>query len=182
MNSRPTVVLFVCLILSLVSCSFATHAGDGVLIPDVPFFSQEAYQCGPTALAIVLNYWYKKAGTTYYVTPDQIAAEIYSPSAKGVLGVDLELYGRRKGFRARQYSSSLADLRYNVDHGIPVIAFVDYGFLTYEAGHFMVVKGYSQTGIIVDSGRKENHTVSVREMEKVWKRNGYWALVLEPSS
>jgi predicted double-glycine peptidase len=182
MKNRFATVLLVCLILPLAGCSFASRLDDGVLIPDVPFFSQEAYQCGPTALAIVLDYWYKKAGIGSYVTPDQIAAQIYSPSARGVLGIDLEHYARRKGFRARQYSSSVADLRRNVDLGIPVIVFVDYGFLAYEAGHFMVVKGYSQTAIIVDSGRQENHAVSTKEMEKIWKKNDYWALLLEPSS
>jgi predicted double-glycine peptidase len=181
MNSRFIRVFLICLILPLLGCSFATQTGDNVLIPDVPFFSQEAYQCGPTALAIVLDYWYKKAGKGSYVTPDEIAVEIYSPSARGVLGIDLELYARRKGFRVRQYSGSVADLRRNMDLGIPVIVFVDYGFLAYEAGHFMVVKGYSPTGVVVDSGRRENQTVSVREMEKIWKKNDYWALLLEPS-
>ena len=40
---------------------------------EVPFFPQEDFQCGPAALATVLNYWYGKAGTAKGLTPEEIA-------------------------------------------------------------------------------------------------------------
>lgn len=151
------------------------------MIPNVPFFSQEAYQCGPTALAIVLDYWYKKSAAGKWVTPEEIASRIYSPSARGVLGLDLEIYAKKQGFEARQYAGTVADLRRNVDRGVPSIIFVDYGLSLYEVNHFMVVTGYGKDGFIINSGKRENQFIPERELEKIWQKNGYWTLVLKPS-
>ena len=68
-----------------------------------------------------------------------------------------------------------------VDRGEPAIIFVDYGALLYEANHFMVVTGYTQDGVIVNSGHRENQPITKGELEKIWKRNGYWTLVVKPS-
>lgn len=153
----------------------------GTTIGGVPFFSQEAYRCGPAALATVMDYWYGKTGKDTWVLPEQIAADIYSPSARGVLAFDLERYARKHGFQTEQYEGSLADLRQRVDEGVPVIVFVDYGFSLYENNHFMVVTGYTKGGVLVNSGRRENQAISAGELDKVWKKNHYWALALRPS-
>ncbi len=177
-----TIVVF----LLALSCQFCASAGKAperaTVIPAVPFFAQEAYQCGPTALATVMDYWYKKQGSTAWITPEQIAADIYSPTAKGVLAIDLELYAKKQGFRTHQYAGNIADLRQNVGRGVPSIIFVDYGFSIYERHHFMVVTGYTPDGIIVNSGKNENQFVSDNELEKIWKRNRYWTLVVRPSA
>ncbi len=178
---RTTVVF-----LLLLSCQFCAGVGktpeQATIIPGVPFFAQEAYQCGPTALATVMDYWYKKQGSTEWITPEQIAADIYSPTAKGVLAMDLEIYARKHGFRTQQYAGNTADLRQNVGRGIPSIIFVDYGFSIYEQHHFMVVTGSAPDGVIVNSGKRENQFVSDKELEKIWKRNRYWTLVVKPSA
>ena len=172
----------VCLLLVLACCATggSSPISDAVIIDGIPFFSQEAYQCGPTALATVLDYWHWKGGAGRWLTPEEIAADIYSPTAKGVLGIDLELFARRQGFEARQYSGSITDLRQNVDAAIPVIILVDYGLSVYEVNHFMVVTGYTRDGVVVNSGRHEKQAVSGRELERIWKKTHYWALVLEP--
>ncbi len=172
--------------LLLLSCQFCAGAGktpeQATIIPGVPFFSQEAYQCGPTALATVMDYWYKKQALADWITPEKIAADIYSPTAKGVLAMDLEIYARKRGFRTQRYAGNVADLRQNVTRGVPTIIFVDYGFSIYEQHHFMVVTGYTADGIIVNSGKRENQPVSDKELEKIWKRNRYWTLVVRPSA
>ena len=111
-----------------------------------------------------------------------MTSEIYSPKARGVLTIDLELYGRRQGFEARQYSGSIKDLRQSVDEGRPIIILVDYGFSNLQANHFMVVTGYTADGVIVNSGRHENQSISNKTLENSWKRTGYWSLLLRPSS
>ncbi len=175
-------VLLLLLLMAHASCATViTHPRDAVMIPNVPFFSQEAYQCGPTALAIVLDYWHRKTASGKWVTPDEIASRIYSPSARGVLGLDLELYARKQGFETRQYAGTMEDLRHNVNEGVPSIIFVDYGLSVYEVHHFMVVTGYARDGFVVNSGRRENQFISEGELEKIWKKNGYWTLVLKPS-
>jgi predicted double-glycine peptidase len=178
---RATVVF-----LLLLSCPFCAGVGktprQATIIPGVPFFAQEAYQCGPTALATVIDYWYKKQGSTAWITPEQIAADIYSPTAKGVLAIDLERYAGKQGFLTQQYAGTIDDLRQNVGRGIPAIIFVDYGFSVYAQHHFMVVTGYAPDGVIVNSGKRENQFVSDKELEKIWKRNGHWTLVVRPSA
>ena len=169
------------LLASFVSCTTAGRVSpDSVIIPDVPFFSQEAYQCGPASLAMAMDYWYRKMGKGDWITPERIANDIYSPSARGVLGIDLELFARSHGFEALQYSGSMADLREKVDKGVPLIILVDYGFSVYQANHFMVVKGSFAGGVVVNSGSKENQTISEGELGKIWKKTGYWALAVAP--
>ncbi len=175
--------LAIALLLAPVCCATVApaRAPDAMIIKDIPFFSQEAYQCGPTSLATVMDYWYGKIGTKKRTGPDEIAAAIYSPSAGGVLGLDLERYAREHGFDTEQYAGSLDDLKKRVDRGVPPIIFVDYGVLAYQVNHFMVVTGYMKGHIIVNSGRRENQPIAEGELEKIWKRNGYWTLVLKPS-
>jgi hypothetical protein len=47
------------------------------LIQNVPFYPQEAFQCGPASLAGVLNYW------GLPVSPEVIAVKLYSPQPRG---------------------------------------------------------------------------------------------------
>lgn len=148
----------------------------------MPFFAQETYQCGPAALAAVADYWYGKQGKRAWITPEEIAEAIYSPSARGVLSLDLEAYAQKRGFEATQYSGSPGDLRRQIDREAPAIILVDYGFSLYEANHFMVVKGYRPDGFIVNSGRNENQLLPEGELQKIWKRTRYWTLVLKPSA
>ncbi len=166
----------------LAACATSTPRSDATIIKDVPFFRQETNQCGPTALAEVMNFWYAKTGADKRTDPEQISAAIYSPSAGGVLNVDLELYAKAHGFQTEQYSGSLADLREHVDKSVPVLIFVDYGFLSYQVNHFMVVTGYEKGRIIVNSGRRQNEPVADGELEKIWRKTGFWTLVLRPSS
>lgn len=182
MNRHVRCLVAGLLLASSASCATALRvAPDAVVLRDVPFFSQEAYQCGPAALATAMDYWYRKTGKDEWVTPERIASEIYSPSARGVLGIDLELFARSHGFEALHYSGSMADLRKKVDEGVPLIILVDYGFSVYQANHFMVVTGYTRNGVVVNSGRKENQTIAEGDLARIWKKTDYWALAVAPS-
>jgi len=143
------------------------------LIDTVPFFPQEQYQCGPAALASVLNY----RGLT--LTPEEIAREIYSPSARGTLNFDMLLFAQKKGMQASQYSGTIEDLKKNIDLRNPVIVLVDNGFLAYRKDHYMVVVGYDGDHLIVHSGRDRFKPVPTAEFMKTWKKTKCWALLIE---
>ena len=76
-------------------------AGQGHLITTVPFIAQDAYQCGPAALAMVLRYWGAAADA------EEIGRALYLPSAQGVLNLELEFEARRRGFRTAAFEGSL---------------------------------------------------------------------------
>ena len=60
-------------------------------LKEVPFFPQEAYQCGPAALATVLV----AAGAS--VTPEALAPQAYLPERHGSLQLELVAATRRRG-------------------------------------------------------------------------------------
>jgi hypothetical protein len=170
-----------CLLLLCSGCATTESvSAERLTVIQVPFFPQETFQCGPAALATVIDYWRGKAGVANGVTPETIAAEIYSSSARGVLGIDLELYARKQGFETGQPAGTIDELKSSVDKGIPPIVLVDYGFFLYQRNHFMVAKGYSDGALLVNSGGRESELVPNEDLLKVWKRTGYWMLLIKP--
>ena len=62
-----------------------------VQLSSVPFYPQEAYQCGPAALAGVLG----AAGVA--ATPSSLAPQVYLPGRQGSLQLELMAASRRAG-------------------------------------------------------------------------------------
>lgn len=163
-------------IVSLTSCATEreiSKSGRTQIIPGVPFYPQETYQCGPASLAGVLNFW------GVGVDPGEISKEIFSESAEGTLNIDMVLYAQKKGLYALQYAGNMDDLRKNIDSGHPVIVLVAYGFSLYEVDHFMVVIGYYDNGVIVNSGREQNKFIDERDFLKIWGKANYWTLLIK---
>jgi predicted double-glycine peptidase len=161
----------------LTSCA-ATSSTKGPeafrIIQNVPFYPQEAYQCGPASLAGVLNHW------NVSVSPEEIASEIYSKSAKGTLNIDMALYVEKRGLKARQYRGSFEDIKTKIDSGYPLIVLVDEGFLVYQKNHFMVVIGYGGDGILANSGREQCKFIPVKDFLRAWERTKSWTLLITP--
>jgi len=144
------------------------------IIENVPFYPQEIYQCGPASLAGIFNFWGIR------VSPEEIAGEIYSRSARGTLNLDMVLYAERKGLKAHQFRGSLEDIKRNIDSGHPLIVLVDYGFWVYQRNHFMIVFGYQDDGIRVHSGRESDKFVPLKDFLKSWERTRFWTLLITP--
>lgn len=176
--SRRFCFFVCCSTVFLLLCSCAGNketniAGDVHSIESVPFFPQEDYQCGPASLAIVLNFW------GIDVSPHDITREIFSKSAGGTLNIDMVLYAKRTGLYADQYRGDKEDLKKYIDAGMPVIVLVDYGFSLYQANHFMVIVGYNDQGVVVDSGRKKNLFILWNDFLKTWKKTNFWTLLIK---
>lgn len=170
-------LLWFLILLLLFSCAPLPPIGeykDARIIRNVPFYPQEAYQCGPASLAGILNYW------GFNISPGEIAAEIYSPHAKGTLDVDMVLYAARKGLKASQYRGSLEDLKRNIDAQRPLVVLVDEGFWVYEKAHFIVVVGYDAGGLIVNSGKEQNLFIPRSRFLRSWERAKFWTLRITP--
>jgi len=172
--------LYICCILFLFvsGCTTVSPVHDAQkesnthTIRNVPFYPQEDFQCGPASLASVLNYW----GIS--VSPEQVAKDVYSDSARGTLNIDMLFYAQSRGLSASQYSGSLDDLKEKVDSGRPLIVLVDYGFSIVEVNHFMVIIGYNELGVIVNSGRDEMKFIPLEDFLRSWEKTKFWTLLI----
>jgi len=176
LRRRPFIVLYL-ILPTLFSCAGTfplNESGSYHLVENVPFFPQEAYQCGPASLAGVLNYW------GVGVTAEEIAEEIYSPSAKGTLNLDMVFYPEKKGLKAKSYQGSMEDIRDKIDSGFPVIVLVDEGIGRVRQRHFMVVLGYDEKNIIAHSGRERLKRIPLKTFVKSWEKTKFWTLLITP--
>lgn len=145
-------------------------------IPDVPFFPQSEYQCGPASLASVLNYY----GCP--ITPGEISRAIYEKSLKGSLSIDLVLYARRMGLSARAYRGNLTDLKNHISKDRPLIVFQDLGYPLLPLRHFSVVIGYDEAegALILHSGKQRDKVTSYGRFARSWREVDYWTLLILP--
>jgi tetratricopeptide (TPR) repeat protein len=143
----------------------------------VPFFPQQTYQCGPAALAAALDW----SGLS--VRPEDLAAEVYTPSLKGSLQTALVAATRRHG-RIAYEIYALDQLVSEIAAGHPVIILQNLGISWYPVWHYAVVIGYNQPegDIILRSGVDPRKLMPFGVFEKTWSRADYWGLlVLKPT-
>jgi len=176
-NFLKIALFFYCSVLlllsvTLFSCSTPerVRGGSGRVLEGVPFYPQERYQCGPASLASVLNYW----GVN--VSPEEIASDIYSKTAKGTLDIDMVSYVLGKGLEADIFAGGMDDITRSINEGHPLIVLVDYGFWVYQQNHFMVVVGYDSNGIIVNSGSEKLKFIASGDFLKLWEKTNFWTL------
>jgi ABC-type bacteriocin/lantibiotic exporter with double-glycine peptidase domain len=74
----------------------------------------------------------------------------------------------------------MQDLKRNIDSGYPLIVLVDYGFWAVQSNHFMVIVGYNEDGVIVNSGRDKHKFISEEDFVKTWERTKFWTLLIKP--
>jgi hypothetical protein len=140
----------------------------------VPFFPQEEYQCGPAALATVLN----AAGVT--VTPDQLVQEVYLPKRKGSLQLEMIGAARRHGRVPYVLRPELESLFAEVASGNPVLILQNLSFWWYPKWHYAVVVGFDlpHDRIVLRSGKEPRHDIPIEIFERTWRRSRYWAMVV----
>jgi len=143
---------------------------------DVPFFPQQQYQCGPAALASILNFYGVNS------SPDDLAKQIFIPEKKGSLQLEVIAASRRADMLPYPLSGEFKDLLAEVNAGHPVVVLQNLGFNWLPKWHYAVVVGYelnTQT-IILHSGTHKNYRLSFRTFLNTWNRANNWALVVLP--
>ena len=161
----------------LVSCSPLTSTPQGTvqtIVQDVPFYPEDRYWCGPASLAGVMNHWSDAPG------PRAVAEATYSPSAGGTLMADLAWYARQQGFDAEVTTMNSRELRAHLDRGQPIIVFVARRGLFQNYNHFMVVVGYTDRGVIVNSGLRQKAFLHEETFRTLWNKNDRYALIVTP--
>jgi tetratricopeptide (TPR) repeat protein len=139
----------------------------------VPFFPQEAYQCGPASLAMAL------AWSGLEIDADELAPQVYTPSLKGSLQPAMITAARRHGRVAYPISGAKALLK-EIAAGHPVIVLQNLGLTWVPAWHYAVVIGYDldKAMIVLHSGITNRKTTALKTFENTWARSKHWGLVV----
>lgn len=148
-----------------------------VELDDVPFYPQDAYQCGPAALAMVLSW------SGLPTQPQALVSQVYTPSRQGSLQAALISATRRHG-RLAYSLTGMDGLLTEVAAGHPVIVLQNLGLSWYPVWHYAVVIGYhlAEETVILHSGTTAHKHLPFRVFNNTWARSNYWGLVvLEPT-
>jgi tetratricopeptide (TPR) repeat protein len=146
-----------------------------VEMTQVPFYPQDEYQCGPAALAMAMNY----SGAR--ITPESLVNEVWLPSRRGSLQVEMLAAPRRHGLVSYRLEPRYADLLREVAAGNPVIVLQDVGLMLPE-WHYAVVNGfdYEPGTIFLRSGLQIRQQMPFSYFERTWLAGSYWAMVVTP--
>jgi hypothetical protein len=141
---------------------------------EVPFFSQERYQCGPASMASLLN------ASGVQVTPDELVGKILLPERKGSLQVELVAVARRYGRIPYVIEPEITALVEEILGGRPVLVLQNLAFKHWPLWHYAVVVGFDRAEdiLILHSGRQARTKMATREFFTSWGKGSCWGLVL----
>jgi tetratricopeptide (TPR) repeat protein len=148
-------------------------------LTDVPFFAQTEYQCGPAALATILN----TAGVA--VTPTELVDAVYVEDLKGSLQPELTAATRRYGLLPLPVAPDAQSLLTEVAHGRPALVLQNLGVRKVPVWHYAVVVGFDADAgeVILRSGTEQRRLEPLRRFLKSWKLADNWAFVaIEPGT
>lgn len=140
----------------------------------VPFYPQEQYQCGPAALAAVLQW------TGVRATPEELAPTLVIPDLKGSLQIEMLAQSRAQGRVPFEIKGDLRSIQAELAAGHPVIVLQNLAFAWKPVWHYAVVIGVDPATrtVILRSGREQRHVIDWTLFERTWKRADHWAIVV----
>lgn len=177
MSHRRNVMAGLCGLLALGSggCRCPGEA-RGAPALDLAPQSGARYQCGPTTLASVLSFH----GVP--VPEETISLSIYSPTARGVLLMDMARFAREQGFAAATRTGTHEDLLRAVEDRNPPIVLLDLGLGQLRIPHFTAVTGGTDGGLFLLGPHARNEFITLPQFERQWKKAGNQYLVVTPPS
>lgn len=175
--AKRQAALLVTVLLTLGGCqsfpppqSATVHTEQQVV---VPFVSQDAYQCGPAALAMMLQW----AGKD--VSADALVNEVWLPERKGSLGIELRAAARSRGLMAYPVESAEA-LFQELQANRPVLVMQNLALPRWPKWHFAVVTGYQDQGdtVVLHSGTSQSDSTHWNRFIRSWARADQWGFTL----
>jgi ABC-type bacteriocin/lantibiotic exporter with double-glycine peptidase domain len=143
----------------------------------VPFFPDNADQCGPATLASMLTYWGIPSD------PRTLKEEIYLRRLRGTLPIDLLLAAQARGLQTEGAGGTLDRVKTELAADRPVVALLNLGWTLYPQGHYVVVTGYDdqRQGLYVHSGLARDVFVPYEAFLNNWEKSGRWMLQMRPA-
>lgn len=142
----------------------------------IPFFPDDEDQCGPAALATVLQ----SAGIDR--NPAQLKSQVYLPQRRGSLQFELLGAARRAGAIPYVLRPLPDDLLREVAAGNPVVVLQDVGGLLRTQWHYAVVVGFdmAQRLVTLRSGTLHRLEMPMDEFDRTWAKSSRWSFVALP--
>jgi hypothetical protein len=178
---RVAYCLAAALLLSITGCAARLHVMDAELdresiaveLADTPFYAQVTDQCGPSALATILNV------SGIDVTADALKSQVYIPGREGTL--QIELLAATRGFKRIPYQiePDITALLDELRSDRPVLVLQNLGGKIKPVWHYAVVVGYlpDNKQFVLRSGGQQRHVVSAKRFLRSWQRADYWGIV-----
>ena len=146
------------------------------LIPQVPFYPQQEYFCGPTTLAEVAGFYGLNKD------PTTIAPATFIPGRQGTLQIEMAAATRQLGLVAYAQRGTMRKLLSLVAENIPVIVLQNNALAWLPQWHYAVVIGYDLQNkeVILHTGLTEAYRLNFSTFERTWARGNYWLLAMLP--
>jgi hypothetical protein len=148
-----------------------TNPLESRLILQVPFYSDEAGACGPSALASVMTYCGRPTTTEEAVQ----ALNQEAPSAQS-----MAVWARREGLMADVFSGSPERLLEAVKMHKPIIVRLDRETQPLRKGDYAVVVGYTPDGPVLNSCDINQQIVPWTAFLAGWYRSSNLSIMIEP--
>ncbi len=161
--------------LNLPSPEQLDHLPPQVML-DVPFHPQDAYQCGPASLAMMLNQRGIEA------SPDTLKDRVYLPERQGTLQVEMVAAAREQDLLVYPLNGKLENLLAELAAGNPVLVMQNLAFNWYPQWHYAVVVGYDLNSqeLILHSGLNQAQREPFKVFLRTWHRADNWAQLTLP--
>ncbi|MES9993969.1 MAG: PA2778 family cysteine peptidase [Candidatus Thiodiazotropha sp.] len=139
-----------------------------------PFHPQKAYQCGPAALATLLEH----SGVS--LTTESLVPQVYLPQKRGSLQLEMVAASRRHDRIPYVIRSDLGALISELQAGHPVLVLQNLGRDALPVWHYAVVIGYlaAEEKMILRSGVTQRKILSSHRFLDTWGLADNWGMVV----
>ncbi|MCW9025541.1 MAG: PA2778 family cysteine peptidase [Gammaproteobacteria bacterium] len=143
------------------------------ILSDIPFFPQQEYQCGPAALATMLQHH------GIATSPESLVDKVYLPERQGSLPIEMIATARSHGLLTYKLKPRLEHLLEAINAGYPVLVFQNLGLGWFPQWHFAVAMGYDlkKSKLTLRSGTIKEHSIDLTTFERTWQRAKHWAYI-----
>lgn len=176
LSKRCLLILLLAVLAGCTGRQIAFPEPPATQLAAVPFYPQEAYQCGPAALATVLGW----SGSE--VDLAALVASVYLPGRQGSLQPEIVAAARRAGRIPYPIPADPASIGAELAAGHPVLVLQNLGLASSPRWHYAVVVGYDPVdgNFILRSGTERSRREDVQRFMSSWQRADYWGLVVLP--